>query len=572
MALNKDFRVKDSLTTGVSGFFKAGGTSYNPDNVAIDTLGKILSAGRDLADIFADVNLADLEGGAGINTFVYDGSSNVTVSVSGVDTLTSGNLIKWSDSGFTDSALTDDDLTSLQTTVDTNSGFWSSVYTEYNAASANTVDGGSSPSQGTVRLNRLDGSTVDIDTGLQTTDSPQFVGVTATGDLQVNGNTTLGDGSGDLLTVNAGTITVPNLTPAVDDTVLILNSSNQVSTREINPSAWDTSATFLSGSGTANTIPLWNNAYGLTDSIVTQNAGATEAIVGGDMTVTGNLSVLGDFTYVDTTVSVTSALSVVNDGSGPALVVSQNGTEPVAWFIDKNDSTAVVIADTGKVGIGTYTPTADLTVQGSVSASGTITFDGISAATDNTVLILDTNNNVRSDEIDSRVWGSTLLDTSNVSGTTNTVAKFTGTNTVGDSSITDNGTTVGVGADVELATDKTLTLQAGAGTTDVVTKIFDSDVTSAGNPNSINTFSTTNLKSVKFNVTLVTGANRTSFEVLAVYNGTSAFGTVYAIIDAQASSLLTDVDTSVSGGLLRLDISVSLDCTAIINGTATYNS
>ena len=66
MALNKSFRVKDSLYVGTSGFFAGAG-------VSIDTSGQILSAGTDLLDIFQDTNLADLTDGACIANFTYDG-------------------------------------------------------------------------------------------------------------------------------------------------------------------------------------------------------------------------------------------------------------------------------------------------------------------------------------------------------------------------------------------------------------------------------------------------------------------------------------------------------------------
>lgn len=56
--------------------------------------------------------------------------------------------------------------------------------------------------------------------------------------------------------------------------------------------------------------------------------------VDNNATILGNLSVYGDFTYFETVVSVTSALSVVNSGTGPALTVIQNGPQPIATFID----------------------------------------------------------------------------------------------------------------------------------------------------------------------------------------------------------------------------------------------
>ena len=80
-------------------------------------------------------------------------------------------------------------------------------------------------------------------------------------------------------------------------------------------------------------------------------------------------AVTGDFTninaltanFTQTIVSTTSALSVVNDGTGPALYVQQSGSEPIAHFIDK-DGSDIVISDNGKLGIGTFTPSAKLHV------------------------------------------------------------------------------------------------------------------------------------------------------------------------------------------------------------------
>ena len=62
------------------------------------------------------------------------------------------------------------------------------------ALPANTVSGSSfsSPSQGTVRAT-INGNNTDVDTGLQTGDSPTFASLTLTGDLTVQGTTTTVD-------------------------------------------------------------------------------------------------------------------------------------------------------------------------------------------------------------------------------------------------------------------------------------------------------------------------------------------------------------------------------------------
>lgn len=90
-----------------------------------------------------------------------------------------------------------------------------------------------------------------------------------------------------------------------------------------------------------------------------------------NLTVTGNLSVLGDSTIIETTIAATSALSITNAGSGPALVVTQTGSNDIATFFD-DSNTALIIKDGGNVGIGTSVPNEKLTVLGNISASNTI--------------------------------------------------------------------------------------------------------------------------------------------------------------------------------------------------------
>ncbi|NBV41088.1 hypothetical protein EBR77_04565, partial [bacterium] len=103
-------------------------------------------------------------------------------------------------------------------------------------------------------------------------------------------------------------------------------------------------------------------------------AGNTSAA--GNLTITGNLSVYGDYTYIDTFVTVTSALSVINVGSGPALFVSQKGNQPVARFLDVDGSNALFIEDSGFIGINIGTPAERLTIAGSVSSSGGLSANG----------------------------------------------------------------------------------------------------------------------------------------------------------------------------------------------------
>jgi hypothetical protein len=165
----------------------------------------------------------------------------------------------------------------------------------------------------------------------------------------------------------------------------------------------------IAGSGTASNVTLWDGISSITDSkLVQTSAGmilsgglnteyielSTETgtfnlsanndqgfVIGGASTIQGNLSVLGEFTYIDTIVSITSALSVVNHGTGPAFYAEQTGAnQPIAKFVD-TEGGEIVFDDGGKVGIGTASPAEKLTVTGNISASGNISGQQIKSTT-----------------------------------------------------------------------------------------------------------------------------------------------------------------------------------------------
>ena len=574
------------------------------------------------------------------------------------------------------------------------------------------VDSGSSPSQGTVRLTSNDGTNTDIDTGLQTGDTPAFAGVCAdniqigvTGANEIDtasGNLTLDSAGGNTIiddnTCISGTLNLASVAGDVDNTVLILNSSGNVTSDEIDSRVWGSS--LVDGSGTASKVGLWSDGNtignscitqeangtiqisgglsatsplsgdgsGLTnitadevtfpttskadlaagdkffindgadkhvtycalltdlagtnmglevdssdnlalknysnisdnnvakwdgvngqfvDSIITENDGATLLTIDGGLTVMDNLSVLGTFTCIDTSVSVTSALSVINTGTGPAFYAEQAGAQqPIAKFVD-TEGGQTVIGDTGNVGIGIIgnSPGEKLTVSGNISANGTLEIDstskfdgtatfnsgvnfcGVTAGTDNTVLLQNADGSLATDEIDSKVWDGALVDGE---GTLNKVPKYTnGTGTIGDSSISDSGTLVTIDSDTKIDANHALQVYATGGTRYVEEKTFTATVDST--ETSVTTFAKSGLKSVKYEVTLINGVNITAFEVHAVYNGTGACGTTYAIVDAQAASQLDDIAISVGTSTIDLDITAATDgTTAVIHGVATY--
>lgn len=88
---------------------------------------------------------------------------------------------------------------------------------------------------------------------------------------------------------------------------------------------------------------------------------------------TSNLLVFGDTTIMNTISSNTDKIEIVNAGTGPALTVTQTGTNTVAAFYDAEVvEPALLIADTGNVGIRIATPMSDLHVNGGVIVSSNI--------------------------------------------------------------------------------------------------------------------------------------------------------------------------------------------------------
>jgi hypothetical protein len=143
--------------------------------------------------------------------------------------------------------------------------------------------------------------------------------------------------------------------------------------------------------------------------------------------------------------NLSGVLMSVNTIAGlPVLEVNSDYSLTAGRF-NQND---FVISSGGNIGIGTTNPGYKLEVNGTFSVEeaarfrSTINAQSLGAGTDNTVLILDSSDNIRYDEIDGRVWGSDLVDGA---GTTNYVSKWSNADTIANSQIFDNGTNVGIG-------------------------------------------------------------------------------------------------------------------------------
>ena len=122
----------------------------------------------------------------------------------------------------------------------------------------------------------------------------------------------------------------------------------------------------ISGGGTSGGVSV-----AVDSSVARTNVDETFSC---DLTVQGSLSVIGDFTCLETTVSLTSAMDITNAGTGPALLVNQTGSNDIVNFQDYGTS-AFYIEDGGNVGINDTNPGHKLDVAGNINATGSYKLD-----------------------------------------------------------------------------------------------------------------------------------------------------------------------------------------------------
>lgn len=218
-----------------------------------------------------------------------------------------------------------------------------------------TVSGSSfsSPSQGTVRAT-INGVNTDVDTGLQTGDSPQFVDLTLTGDLTVGGNDIKKSGGGTVFSfIGSNDVQVGGELAVLGN---IIKSSG---------------ATVFSLSG--------------------QNAS-----VNGDFTVQGNLTVNGSTTTVDTTnITIEDKFALFASGSDTntdgGIMVQQSPSTAYALAVDASADRWALQNNADIANITSVTPDAFMGViqEGTANPSSNPVYGG---ANGNGTVFVNTNN------------------------------------------------------------------------------------------------------------------------------------------------------------------------------------
>lgn len=145
--------------------------------------------------------------------------------------------------------------------------------------------------------------------------------MTVSGNVNLNGNTTIGDAGTDSLTLNSATITAPNIAADTGNNVVIRNASNQLKVRSIDGRAWGTTLTETpAGVGVSTRVPFYTNANTLSSNASLTYNGTVLAVngstFGNDVIINGNLKVNGTQTVLNTTnLAVNDKFILLNSGS-----------------------------------------------------------------------------------------------------------------------------------------------------------------------------------------------------------------------------------------------------------------
>ena len=183
--------------------------------------------------------------------------------------------------------------------------------------------------------------------------------------------------SGSALDIS-GTISASNIGTDTDNSVVILNASGLFKTDEIDSRVWG--STLVDGTSTAGHVAYWSD----TNTLTGENA----------------LSVTRGGTGLDTI-----GINYILTGNGTSAMSAESG---LRYFSSTLDVVGTVSASTA------------------LHTAGFISAPNLSAGVDNSVLILDADGIIKTDEIDSRVWGSTLVDGA---GAANQISYWSDTNT-----------------------------------------------------------------------------------------------------------------------------------------------
>jgi len=272
-----------------------------------------------------------------------------------------------------------------------------------------------------------------------------FNGTTLTvAGLSNTGVTVLGDNSADSTTIAGAQIVLSNLSDALGspEATTLVYDGNSIKSDEIDLKVWDLKLVDYTGTPANDQVAVFNGSTKTVDGSNSLTFNGTTLSITGEITASTGMS----------------ASYFMGDGSRLTGIVAGGGGTPAGSNTQIQFNNAGAFGASSNLTFGSNVLTTQgLSVTANTTlgdASGdtvtinaeTITLANVPTGTDNTVLIYDgANSRIATDEIDSRVFGSDLVDKTGSPNNDN-IAVFTDSDTIeGTNGLTYTGQTLNVG-------------------------------------------------------------------------------------------------------------------------------
>jgi len=309
-----------------------------------------------------------------------------------------------------------------------------------------SASAGSSPSQGTVRFS-LNGVNTDVDTGLQTGDSPTFADLTLTGNLEVQGTTTTVDST----TVQfADNIIALNGTGAANGGIAVNDANGPASGSFL----WDgANNRWIAGAQGSEKIVALLDGQGIVSSSAQINA---DSVTNFDANVKTKLNadnVISSSAQIASDISgsfvLTSASLAADIAANAASIASSTNTITLSADSGTNDTytTGETLTFAGGNGITTVVSDNNIAingVSGLISSSAQVNADSVTNFDSNVKVKLNADGVISGSSLSSPSQGTVTLTTNGVAANVDTglqvgdTPTFAGLTIEGDLTVTGN--------------------------------------------------------------------------------------------------------------------------------------
>ena len=216
---------------------------------------------------------------------------------------------------------------------------------------------------------------------LTVTNSHEVVGTLSASNVETSNLTVTGPIIASSITSSANVNIDGTLSASILYSETLITSNTETSNLTVTNLNTVTNDAFIGGTLSASNVETSNltvtNTHNVLGNLfVSHTVSAPTLLISEDARIDGNLTVSGGVVSITTSTTETSNLVIINEGTGPALVVKQTGQKPIIDIQDDSASALFISGGeqgpgdrNGFVGINTTTPAYRLDVNGDANVA-----------------------------------------------------------------------------------------------------------------------------------------------------------------------------------------------------------